>query len=63
MAILSMKTNIGGEMTEIEGLIKEAEEIKKRWRKSKVVSPLLSELSWQELLDGKPYPHLNVKNL
>jgi len=51
---------MGVEMTEIENLIKQAKAIKKQRSKPK---PKLTNRSWQEILDGQPYPHLNAKNL
>ena len=50
-------------MTEIEELIKQAEEVKKRWKKPQIEPEGVSALSWQELLDGKPYPHLRYGKL
>jgi len=49
-------------MTEIEQLIKQAEAIKAR-RQPRVGPSVPSNLSWQELLDGKPYPHLRFVKL
>ena len=46
-------------MTEIESLIKQAEEEVKKHLKKPIIKPHVdSGLSWQGLLDGKPYPHL-----
>ena len=43
-------------MTEIEELIKQAEEVLKHWQKPKPAEGLrLSNRSWQEILDGKGY--------
>ncbi len=49
-------------MTEIDELIKQAEAILKR--KPKVVMNQSSNYNtWQELLDGKPYPHIRYGKL
>jgi len=51
-------------MTEIDALIKAAEAVKARLKlRRKVEPPAPSNLSWQELLDGKPYPHLRFGKL
>ena len=48
-------------MTEIEELIKQAEAQKKKWRKPRQEEKITNR-SWQEILDGKPYPHINTSN-
>ena len=51
-------------MTEIEQLIEQAVKVKVRLKSQpKVETPIPSSLSWQELLDGKPYPHLRYGKL
>jgi len=45
-------------MTEIEMLVEQAEQVLRTWHKQKTINPPVSNLSWQEILDGKPYPHL-----
>ena len=50
-------------MTEVEELIEQAEEVKKRWKRARIEPQGVSGLSWQELLDGKPYPHLRFGKL
>lgn len=49
-------------MTEVEKLIKQALVIKAR-KQPRAEAPELSNLTWQELLDGKPYPHLRYGKL
>ena len=50
-------------MTEVEELIKQAEKIKGEYRKSRVDAPPVSNLTWQELLDGKQSPQLRYGKL
>ena len=50
-------------MTEVEELIKQAKEVKRRLKLPKVNEQPPSNLSWQELLDGKPYPYLRYGKL
>lgn len=58
MATLYLSMIKGGDMTEIEQLIKQAV----KWRKP-AAKPELTKRTWQEVLDNQPYPRLNVKNL
>lgn len=50
-------------MAEMEELIRQAKKVKGNWRKPKNDGHTVSSLSWQDLLDGKPYPHLRFGKL
>ena len=49
-------------VTEVEDLIRQAQAVLKDWNKSQLQGTL-SERTWQELLDDKPYPHLRIGKL
>lgn len=49
-------------MNEIDELIKQARVVKAR-KRARINTERLSSLSWQELLDGKPYPNLRIGRL
>ena len=50
------------ERTEIEELILEAEAVLKKWRLPRQEEKV-TNLTWQELLDGKDYPRLRFGKL
>ena len=57
MAVKGSGSSHKWNMTEIEELIK------KWWKKPRIEPQCVSELSWQELLDGEPEPHLRFSKL
>jgi len=49
-------------MTEIEQLIEQAEAIKENWHEPET-KPVLTNRSWQEILDDTPCPALRIGKL
>lgn len=49
-------------MTEVEDLIKQAEEVKANWQKPQSKSKP-TDRTWQEILDDVPYPQLRYGKL